>query len=33
LADFSFSGTSGIGIIGRLGMARLKFEINAIESE
>jgi type IV pilus assembly protein PilQ len=24
LADFSFSGTSGIGIIGRLGMARLK---------
>jgi type IV pilus assembly protein PilQ len=33
LADFSFSGTSGIGIIGRLGMARLKVEINALEAE
>ena len=33
LADFSFSGTSGIGIIGRIGMARLKVEINALETE
>ena len=33
LADYSFSGTSGIGIIGRLGMARLKVEINALEAE
>jgi type IV pilus assembly protein PilQ len=33
LADFSFSGTSGIGVIGRLGMARLKVEINALEAE
>jgi type IV pilus assembly protein PilQ len=33
LADFSFSGTSGIGIIGRLGMARLKVEISALEAE
>jgi type IV pilus assembly protein PilQ len=33
LSDFSFTGTSGIGIIGRIGMARLKVEINALEAE
>jgi type IV pilus assembly protein PilQ len=33
LADFSFSGTSGIGIIGRLGMTRLKLEVDALQTQ